>query len=341
MTLDDATLDNATLDHPTAAPSPTTPDDALPDVGIMLPRDLPAHEILDFARAADDAGFAELWVVEDLGFRGGIAQAAAALAVTSRIRVGVGILPASARNVAFTAMEAATLVDLFGDRLALGVGHGMPDWMSSVGAWPESILTSFEEHVVALRALLEGHEVTADGRYVRLDGVQLEGERTIVPQLLAGVRGPRSLALAGRVADGTVLAEPSAPEYIARAREQIGVADHRVVAYNAAAVDADPAVARQAVRPGLEYVGELGWVPHIAPMPFADELAALRARSASRAEFVQAMPDSWVDALSVSGTRDDARATLARMRAAGADCVVLQPVGADPSRALRSLASIL
>ena len=330
-----------THDDVTAAPPSTTPDEALPDVGIMLPRDLPAHEILDFARAADAAGFAELWVVEDLGFRGGIAQAAAALAVTSRIRVGVGILPATARNVAFTAMEVATLVDLFGDRLVLGLGHGMPDWMSSVGAWPESILTSLEEHTVALRALLEGEEVTVDGRYVHLDGVRLEGERAVVPQILAGVRGPRSLALAGRVADGTVLAEPSAPEYIARAREQIGAAEHRLVAYNAAAVDVDRDAARRAVRPGLEWVGEPGWAPHIAPMPFADELAALRARSGSRAEFVEALPDAWVDVLSVSGTRDDARAALARMRAAGADCVVLQPVGVDPSAALRSLASVL
>lgn len=318
-----------------------TPDSDLPEIGIMLPRDLPAHEILDFARAADDAGFDELWVVEDLGFRGGIAQAAAVLAVTSRIRVGVGILPASARNVAFTAMEAATLVDIFGDRLALGLGHGMPDWMTSVGAWPESILTSFEEHTTALRALLSGEEVTVAGRYVQLNGVRLEGERRTVPPILAGVRGPRSLALAGRVADGTVLAEPAAPEYIAQAREQIGAADHRVVAYNAAAVDADPVAARRAVRPGLEWIGEPGWAPHLRPLPFADELAALRARSATRADFVEALPDAWVDALTVSGTRDDARAMLARMRAAGADCVVLQPVGESPTRALRSLASIL
>jgi len=318
-----------------------TPDSALPEIGIMLPRDLPAHQILDFARAADDAGFDELWVVEDLGFRGGIAQASAALAVTSRIRVGVGILPASARNVAFTAMEAATLVDLFGDRLHLGIGHGMPAWMQSVGAWPESILTSFEDHVSALRALLSGESVSVDGRYVHLDAVQLEGGPRTAPPILAGVRGPRSLALAGRVADGTVLAEPSAPEYIAQARQQIGTAEHRVVAYNAAAVDVDAHAARQAVRPGLEWIGEPGWEAHLRPLPFADEIVALRARSASRADFVAALPDAWVDALTVSGTRDDARASLARMRAAGADCVVLQPVGDDPVQALASLASIL
>ena len=54
-------------------------------VGVMLPRDLPAEQFVDFARRAEELGLDELWVVEDLGFRGGIAQAATALAVTARI----------------------------------------------------------------------------------------------------------------------------------------------------------------------------------------------------------------------------------------------------------------
>ena len=63
----------------------------------MLPRDLPATDVLPFAHAADALGFAELWVVEDCFFRGGIAQAAAVLASTPRIHVGIGILPAAVR----------------------------------------------------------------------------------------------------------------------------------------------------------------------------------------------------------------------------------------------------
>ena len=51
-------------------------------VGVLLPRDLPAAEVLPYARRAEELGFDELWVVEDLGFRGGVAQAAAVLAAT-------------------------------------------------------------------------------------------------------------------------------------------------------------------------------------------------------------------------------------------------------------------
>ncbi|MET0773833.1 MAG: LLM class flavin-dependent oxidoreductase, partial [Candidatus Limnocylindrales bacterium] len=74
-------------------------------IGVMLPRDLPATQVLEFARRAERLGFDEVWVVEDLGFRGGIAQAGAVLASTERIIVGIGILPAGARNAAFAAME--------------------------------------------------------------------------------------------------------------------------------------------------------------------------------------------------------------------------------------------
>lgn len=313
-----------------------------PDTGVLLPRDLPADQVLPYARRADELGFDELWVVEDLGFRGGMAQAAAVLAATDRIRVGVGILPVGARNVAFAAMEAATVAELFPGRLHLGIGHGMPDWMRQVGAWPASPLTAFEEYATALRALLRGEEVTVDGRYVRLDRVRLESPPAVVPPVLAGVRGPKSLAAAGRCADGTVLAEPAGPEYVRAARERIGdVPGHRVVAYDVAAVDADPAVARDAVRPALAWVGEPDWDVHIAPLPFADEFRAVRAAAADRDAFVAALPDAWVDRLAVCGTADQVRARLEEIGAGGADAVVLAPTGPDRLAALEQLATAL
>lgn len=313
-----------------------------PDTGVLLPRDLPADRLLPYARRADELGFSELWVVEDLGFRGGIAQAAAVLASTERIRVCVGILPVGARNVAFAAMEAATVAELFPGRLHLGVGHGMPGWMRQAGAWPASPLTAFEEHVTALRALLRGETVTTEGRFVRLDGVRLESPPSVVPPVLAGVRGPRSLAAAGRCADGTVLAEPAGPEYVRAAREQIGAGPgHRVAVYDVAAVDPDPAAARAAVRPALAWIGDPDWDVHVAPLPFADELRALRARTHDRAAFAAALPDAWVDRLAVCGTPEQARARIDEIGAAGADAVVLAPAGADPLAALDALATVL
>ncbi len=114
-----------------------------------------------------------------------------------------------------------------------------------------------------------------------------------------------------------------------------------VVAYNAAAVDEDPAVARDLVRPALEWIGDPDWAPHIRVLPFAEEFAALRSDSASRAEFAAALPESWVDQLAVVGTAASARRRIDELHAAGATSVVLIPAGPDPVKALESLAAVL
>ncbi|MFE2754608.1 LLM class flavin-dependent oxidoreductase [Actinosynnema sp. NPDC059335] len=312
-------------------------------VGVMLPRDLAPERVLPFARRADELGFDELWVVEDLGFRGGVGQAAAVLAVTERVRVGIGLLPVGARNAAFAAMEAATLAQLFPGRVDIGIGHGMPGWMRSVGEWPAGPLALLEEYLGAVTALLRGESVEP-GQHVRLHGVRLE-EACVPdspPPVLAGVRGPKSLAVSGRVADGTILAEPTTPEYARAALAHIGAGrPHRLVGYNAAVVDADGAAAVEAVRSGLEWIGEPDWIPHIAPLPFAAEFAALRRECASREEFARRLPAEWVRQLAVTGTPREARARLEELFAAGVDSAVLFPIGPDPSAALENLAAVL
>jgi alkanesulfonate monooxygenase SsuD/methylene tetrahydromethanopterin reductase-like flavin-dependent oxidoreductase (luciferase family) len=310
-------------------------------LGISLPRNLPADRIVDFARDAERLGFDELWIVEDCFFRGGVAQAAVALAVTSSIHVGVGILPAAARNAAFATLEANTLAELFPGRVTIGIGHGMPGWMRQVGAWPASPLTMLEETIGAMHGLLAGQAVSVEGRYVRLRDVALESPALVPPLVLAGVRGPKSLAVAGRVADGTVLAEPVTPEYLAAVQRQIGASrPHRIVAYNVAAVHPDAAVARALARTRLDWVGEPDGRVHIEPLPFAEEFFALRASVDSPGAFAAALPDEWVDQLAVVGTVQSARARLGALYAAGAHSVVLLPAGDDPFHAMRELAAL-
>ncbi|WP_345800466.1 LLM class flavin-dependent oxidoreductase [Microbacterium sp. AZCO] len=315
-----------------------------PAHGVMLPRDLPAARVVEFARSAERLGFDELWVVEDLQFRGGIAQAGVVLAATERIRVGIGILPAAVRNVAFAAMEIATLAQLFPGRVDAGIGHGMPGFLKQVGAWPERPLAYLQSYVTALRGLLRGETVHSDGPVV-LGGLELDPSALpeVVPDLLLGVRGPRSLAASGRVADGTILAEPTTPEYARAALDRIAAADraHRLVAYNVAVVADDDATALAAVRAGLEWIGEPDWAPHIEPLDFAGEFAALRASCGSRHEFVERMPDAWVARLALAGTAETVRARTDELFAAGVTSSVMIPTGADALQALQSLSCAL
>ena len=163
------------------------------------------------AAAAEAAGLAELWIWEDCFKESGIATAAAILAMTSQLNVAIGLLPVPLRNVALTAMEVATLARLFPGRLTVGVGHGVQDWMGQVGARVESPMTLLREYTVALGALLRGERVNTDGRYVHLDDVALDWPPEVIPPLLVGGMRPRTVSLAGELADGVIIPGGNSP----------------------------------------------------------------------------------------------------------------------------------
>jgi alkanesulfonate monooxygenase SsuD/methylene tetrahydromethanopterin reductase-like flavin-dependent oxidoreductase (luciferase family) len=283
----------------------------LGELGFVVRPDHPPEDLPGLARAVEEAGFDELWLWEDCFLPGGIAASATVLDATEAITVGLGIMPAPVRNPAFAAMEIAALARLHPGRFVPGFGHGPADWMRQVGAKPESQLTLMEETLAAVRGLLAGEEVTIDGRYVRLDEVKLDFPPSQPPPVYTGVRRPRSLALSGRAADGTILSEPSSPGYVRWAREQIAATGpHRITVYAWCAVDEDGEAARAAVRPVVEERLASGGGPQAEHLGEGDaaELGA------------------------VAGTPEQCAAAIEALRDAGADSVVLVPPAApaDP-----------
>jgi alkanesulfonate monooxygenase SsuD/methylene tetrahydromethanopterin reductase-like flavin-dependent oxidoreductase (luciferase family) len=188
---------------------------------VFLPQ-LPPERLRSVARAADEAGLDELWLWEDCFWESGIAMAAAALGWTERLRVAVGLLPVPLRNVGIAAMEVATLQRLFPGRIAIGVGHGVQDWMGQVGARAESPMTLLREYLIALGGLLRGEKLTTSGRYVNLDGVGLQWPPATPGPLYVGAVGPKTLRLAGEHADGTILTGGTTPQKVAEARRLVG-----------------------------------------------------------------------------------------------------------------------
>jgi alkanesulfonate monooxygenase SsuD/methylene tetrahydromethanopterin reductase-like flavin-dependent oxidoreductase (luciferase family) len=195
------------------------------------------------ARVADESGLDQLWLWEDCFLEGGIAAASAALAWTERLTVGIGLMPVPFRNVALATMEIATVERLFPGRFKPGVGHGVQDWMEQVGARVQSPLTLLREHLLAMRALLNGETVTTQGRYVKLDKVALDWPPATKPAVFAGAMGPKSIKLCGEAADGTILTDRVSVEGVREARRLIdegraeaGRTDkHEVVVYVLAA----------------------------------------------------------------------------------------------------------
>lgn len=318
-------------------------------IGLIALPQLPPRDIPRFARHAEELGFDELWFAEDCFFAGGIAAASAALAATRSIAVGLGVLPAVARNAAFTAMEVAALAELYPGRVTVGLGHGMAAWMRQIGAYPRSPLTALGEHLDAVRRLLAGETVRTQGNHVRLDAVRLDHPPAQVPPVLAGVRGPRSLELSGARADGTMLAWPVTPAYLIEARSHIDAGRaaagrtgaHRVVAGTPMFLDPDPDTVRRAVRPLL--AAELSGASsraHLEPVGIADEVAALVAECASTDELASRLPRAWVDELVILGDVDRCAERIAQLHASGADCVAVglgldvEDVPADACREL-------
>ena len=199
-------------------------------LGVVFRPQSPPEELRSVVEYAEQAGLAELWLWEDCFLEGGLTTAAAALAWSTRLRVGVGLLPVPLRNPALAAMEIATLARLFPDRLTIVLGHGVQDWMAQVGAAVESPVTLLREHTVAVRDLLAGDTVSMSGRYVNLDGVALDWPPATPPTLLVGARGPKSVALAGEVSDGVLLDSVVDPAVVRRARELVGP-DRKVAVY--------------------------------------------------------------------------------------------------------------
>ncbi|MFG2939992.1 LLM class flavin-dependent oxidoreductase [Streptomyces sp. NPDC048282] len=271
-------------------------------LGAVFRPQLPPERLRDVVRLADEVGLEELWLWEDCFREGGISTAAAALAWSERVRVGVGLLPVPLRNVAITAMEAAALHRMFPGRAVLGVGHGVQDWMGQVGARAESPLTLLREHLDALRALLRGERLTVAGRYVRLDDVALDWPPAGPVPVFAGGEGPRTLRLTGEAADGTIMTAATSPDGVRRAR--------RLIEEGRAAAGRDAGEPHHVVVYLLTATG-----PD----------AADRLRAELVAEGLESVPD-----LGVAGDADAVAKAVQRLAEAGADSVVLQPTADEP-----------
>lgn len=305
-----------------------------PNLGIMFRREHPPETLPDFARRAEKAGFDELWLVEDCFYAGGIAPAATALTCTGSIKVGLGIMPAVVRNAAFTAMEIATLGRMYPGRFLPGIGHGVAGWMRQIGAFPKSQLKALEEVTVTVRGLLAGKEISFEGTEVFLDKARLVHPPEQISPISLGVRGPKSLRLSGRVADGTILAEYAAPDYVTWARQQIAVgqqeigrnAPHRLTVFAFTCVDADADAARESVRPLLASALASGKIDaQIAPMGILPTVQDIR-QNGGQPRLEADMPDDWINQLAVVGSPGDCRVAINRLAEAGADTVVLVPL---------------
>lgn len=181
---------------------------SFPKVGIQLPeveRDVRWPEFVRLARAAEESGFDSIWIGDHHLYRAdgrperGPWEAwtllAGLAAVTTRVRLGPLVACLGFHPPGVLARMAASVDEISGGRLTLGIGAGWnPAEFDAFGLPFDHRVARFEEAFEVVRRLLAGERVTASGRFHRAhDAVLLPAPSRRVP-LMVGSSGERVLA---------------------------------------------------------------------------------------------------------------------------------------------------
>jgi alkanesulfonate monooxygenase SsuD/methylene tetrahydromethanopterin reductase-like flavin-dependent oxidoreductase (luciferase family) len=235
-------------------------------------------------------------------------------------------------------MELATAARMHPGRLQAGIGLGTPHWVRQMGLHPKSPLTATREAVTIVRRLLDGEEVTMDGKVFHCDAIQLTHAPAERVPIFMGVIGPKMLRLSGELADGTLASGLATTHYLRWLHERVaegqavsGAGDHKVVPFALYSVDADGAKARQMVREITAFYLAMPPGPLTDTYGITDELADMQARGgADAAELIEReMPDQWLEDMVIAGDPDECAQKIKNMLDAGADSVALFPVPVD------------
>lgn len=326
------------------------------------------HDLVRYAQIAEQNGFTSFWLGERYYARGIYTVAAAIAAATKTIKIGLGIVSPFTRHPSLIAMETAALDELSGGRVMLGLG------VSQISASRQGITDtrpalSLKETIEILRGFFSGEDVVYHGKMFEMSEpgsrFVFEPLRADIPIHIGGM-GPKSLELAGRVADGEIIGMFATPGFAAYAREPIatglaaarrGWNDFEYRSYLTFCIDDDSDRAKATVRPTL--VGYLsGGHSASAAEPGSprwlysgigdDELISVRTAVRERVAAgdatgaIDAIPLDFVDRLIVAGTEEECRAKLAAFAEAGVDYPVLYHVaGGDPAVAIPRAASVI
>lgn len=308
----------------------------------------PIRDGMDYVRYAEERGFDAVWQAESRLVREATVPMAAYAAVTSRIKVGSGIVPIWTRNVGLLAATFSTLDELAPGRVMLGLGAWWEPLASKVGVDRRKPLRAMRETVEATRRLLAMERVTYHGEFVHLDDVEIDivhGDRSPkhVP-IYIGATGMQMMELAGAIADGVLLNYMVSPAYNAQALAALTVGAEKAgrtlddvdrPQLVVCSVDRDRELALDRSRELLtQYLGQQ---PHIMKASGVDpalieEIGKVLTWPAGRDEIRKAMrlvPDDVVQQITASGSPEECRAKVAEYVEAGATCPILYPLGDD------------
>jgi F420-dependent oxidoreductase-like protein len=326
------------------------------------PLGLRREDQLAIVREAERLGYDSVWAAEAYG-----SDAATILGwvagQTSTIRIGSAIFQMPGRSPAMTAMTAATLDQLSGGRMILGIGSSGPQVAEGWhGQRFGRQLQRTREYVAVVRKALARERLEFHGETIELplpDGPGKALKLTIapvqdrIPIYLAAI-GRNNTRLAGEIADGWIPMLFS-PEHVTEFRplleEGAARAGRSLDGFDIAPtvnvlVTDDLQAARDAMRPFMAlYVGGMGsrernfYNELVQRYGFEDAARQVQDLylEGKREEAMAALPDELIDLVSLCGPADRVRERLAVYREAGVGTLGLSPLAWDRDGRLEQL----
>ncbi len=315
------------------------------------------REIADLMRRAEERGFEMGFFSETIELMRDSVSALAAMGLaTSKVTLGATQI-VRLRTPICMAQSLMTLDELTGGRVTLAPGactrsHARVHAMEHQN--PPQVL---REYIESMRLLFTGEKVDYDGQFVKFKNVGIGWKplRDNIPLYIPATARP-GLRLAGQIGDGVVLNAVCSPEYTANAlkiikdaAEEAGrdfskfevaqlincsIADDHQKALDAirweVATKLDPVqlpfIARPKMKVGEPYI-------HEEDIPTFEKAHAEGGMEA----LIKAIPDSYVEGMTASGTPDEVKARVQQYRDAGVKIPLLRPAAADQTDALMDL----
>jgi probable F420-dependent oxidoreductase len=290
---------------------------------------------IERVKLAESLGYESVFVTHIAGRESLTVVTAYALA-TERIRVGTGVVPIYTRTPATMAQTAATIDELSGGRLTLGLGVShrpvVEGWHGQTIDHPAA---EMREYVEIVRAILRGDDPPPGEKWRTSFHLAGLDPRPALPILMAAL-SPAMLRLAGEIADGVILwlATPNyirdvvVPE-VRTGRDRAGktLGGFSIVAAVPGAVTEDRDAAYDAMRTDLvPYFGLPFYRAMLERSGFGGHIAAFDQAGGDFERMRAAIGDDFLEALTAVGDTEAVRAGIRRYEEAGATSPCIGPI---------------